>query len=187
MEPKVLVPIADGMEEIEAVCIIDVLRRAGAKVTVASVNKLQILASRGVRIVADKLIQDCTSETYDLIALPGGIPGAEHLRDSELLTGMLIQQRQAGRLYAAICASPAVVFQFHGLLSGKQATCYPFYKDQIPNKTALDSRVVADGNCITSQGPGTALDFSIKLVALLFSPEKAAEIAAAMVMSKREE
>ncbi len=179
---KVLVPVADGTEEIEAVCIIDVLRRAGAEVTVAAVSKMQITASRGVKIVADKLLQDCFSETYDLIALPGGIPGAEHLRDSELLVKMLVQQKQAGRLYAAICAAPAVVFQTHGLLGEKQATCHPFYQDQIPNQAAPGSRVVVDGNCITSQGAGTALEFALRLTALLFGSPKAAEVAAALVM-----
>ncbi len=182
MTPTVLVPIADGTEEIEAVCIADVLRRAGAEVTVASVDGLQITASRGIKIVADKLIGECVSEQYDLIALPGGIPGAEHLRDSEMLSGMLCRQQQSGRWYAAICASPAVVFQPLGLLGSRKATCYPSYRDQIANQTAFDSRVVVDGNCITSQGPGTALDFALKLVALLFDDQKAGDVAASMVM-----
>jgi protein deglycase len=82
MAKRVLVPIADGSEEIEAVCIIDTLRRAGAEVTVASVDKLQVTASRGVKLVADARIAECTGQTYDCIALPGGMPGAEHLRDS---------------------------------------------------------------------------------------------------------
>ncbi|MCP4665846.1 MAG: DJ-1 family protein, partial [Deltaproteobacteria bacterium] len=117
MSKKVLVPIAEGTEEIEAVCIIDVLRRAGAEVIVASVDGLQVTASRGVKLVADKLISQCVDEVYNLVALPGGIPGAEHLRDSEDLTGILNRQYKAGRLYGAICASPAVVLQHHGLLA----------------------------------------------------------------------
>lgn len=183
MAPKVLVPVADGTEEIEAVCIIDVLRRAGAEVTVASVNGLQITASRGVKIVADKLIGECVSETYDLIALPGGIPGAEHLRDSTVLSEMLFRQQAAGKFYAAICASPAVVFQAIGLLASRRATCYPSYKAQIPNQSGMESRVVVDDHCITSQGPGTALEFSITLVSLLFDENKAKEVAGAMVLS----
>ena len=107
MSKKVLVPIANGTEEIEAACIIDTLRRAGAEVTVASVDDLQVTASRGMKLVADARISDCVSQTYDCIALPGGMPGAEHLRDSAPLIEKLKQQKQAGRLYGAICASPA--------------------------------------------------------------------------------
>ena len=181
MTRKVLVAIADGIEEIEAVCIIDVLRRAGADVTVASVNDLQITASRGVKITADKLISDCRDNTYDLIALPGGIPGAEHLRDSKELKILLMKQQQEGRLYAAICASPAVVLQHHDLLGERKATCHPYCSDQIKNKTSIKERVVVDNNCITSRGPGTALDFAIKLVEMLYNEQKAVDIAQPML------
>ena len=109
MQKTVLVPVADGTEELEAVAIIDVLRRAGATVTVASVTGARkITASRGVVIVADTLIGTCTEKNYDLVVLPGGIPGAEHLRDSAELIGILKHQREKERLYGAICASPAV-------------------------------------------------------------------------------
>jgi 4-methyl-5(b-hydroxyethyl)-thiazole monophosphate biosynthesis len=182
MSKKVLIPIADGSEEIEAVCIIDILRRAGVDVVVASVDDLQITASRGVKIVADAFISECTEEIFDLIALPGGMPGAEHLRDSYELVDMLKKQKQAGRLYAAICASPAVVFQPHGLLEGKKATCHPGRKDTLENKEAADFRVVVDGNCITSQGPGTAMEFALKLVELLLGPGKMKEVEGPLVM-----
>lgn len=182
MAKKVLVPIADGSEEIEAVCIIDTLRRGGAALTVASVGQLQITASRGVKIVADTRVGDCVTQTYDLIALPGGMPGAEHLRDSAELIGMLKKQKQAGRLYAAICASPAVALQPHGLLDGvRRATCFPSFRNRLDPASASDERVVVDGNCVTSQGPGTAIDFALKLVELLFGASKADEVAAAML------
>jgi len=131
MVRKVLVPIADGIEEIESVCIIDVLRRAGAEVTVASVDGLQVKASRGVKLVADKVIADCADEVFDLIALPGGLGGAEHLRDCDVLTKMLKDQKQSGRFYAAICASPAVVLGAHGLLDDKKAVCHPALAEQL--------------------------------------------------------
>ena len=182
MSKKVLVPIADGSEEIEAVGIIDILRRAGAEVTVASVDDLQITASRGVKITADCLISDCMDQTFDLIALPGGMPGAEHFRESSQLVDMLKKQREAGRLYAAICASPAVVFQPHGLLAGKKATCHPGRKDTLENKEAADSRVVVDGNCITGQGPGSAMEFALKLVELLLGKEKMKQVEGPLVM-----
>ena len=109
MSKKILVPIANGTEEIEAVCIIDVLRRAESSVTVASVDELQVTASRGVKLVADKLIGDCVDETYDSVVLPEGMPGAEHLRDSKDLQRILKRQKKEGKLYGAICAAPAVV------------------------------------------------------------------------------
>ncbi len=182
MSKTVLVPIADGSEELEAVCIIDVLRRAGAEVTVASVGKMQITASHGVKLVADKLIADCLDSKYDLIALPGGLPGADNLRDSEELEQLLKSQQQEGRLYAAICASPAVVLHYHGLLASRRATCHPFFVDQIEGNDAIDSRVVVDDTCITSRGPGTALEFALKLVECLYGKKKAGEVAAPMIV-----
>lgn len=181
MSKKVLVPIADGSEEIEAVCIIDTLRRAGADVTVASVSGGTIEASRGVVIVADSLIGDCAGLEYDLIALPGGMPGSEHLRDSEVLKDMLLKQKDAGRMYAAICAAPAVVLEPFGLLGGKKATCYPTMMDQLTCET-LDQEVVVDGNCVTSQGPGTALRFAVRLVEELMGKDKAHEVGKGLLL-----
>ncbi|MFP3869398.1 MAG: DJ-1 family glyoxalase III [Syntrophobacteria bacterium] len=183
MSKKVLVPIAPGSEEIEAVCIIDVLRRAGASVTVASVGELQVTASRGVRLVADTLISDCVAETYELVALPGGMPGAEHLRDSRELEKVLRRQHREGRWYAAICASPAVVLQHHGLLANRRATCHPHFTLHLDRAGAIESNVVVDGTCITSRGPGTALEFSLKLVELLYGKAKAEEVALPMLVS----
>lgn len=181
-EVRVLVPIADGTEEIEAVTIIDVLRRAGAKVTVASVNALQVTASRGVKLVADCLIAECREQTFHLVVLPGGIPGAENLRDNKILKEMLQQQQTAGRWYGAICASPAVVLAGHGLLEGRQATCHPDFMKALPAAYAADAPVVADGHCVTSRGPGTALHFSLTLVELLFGAEQREKVAAPMVL-----
>jgi 4-methyl-5(b-hydroxyethyl)-thiazole monophosphate biosynthesis len=182
MSKKVLVTIAEGIEEIEAVCLIDTLRRAGAQVTVASVGKLNIIASRGVKLTADKLIEDCVKESYDLIVLPGGMPGAEHLRDSSQLTEMLVKQKAAGKLYSAICASPAVVLAAHGLLEDKKATCHPALSDKLICKEKVQDRVVVDGNCITSQGPGTAMELAIELVKQLFGDERAKQVAGPMLI-----
>jgi 4-methyl-5(b-hydroxyethyl)-thiazole monophosphate biosynthesis len=182
MSKKILVPIANGTEEIEAVCIIDVLRRADSSVTVASVDELQVTASRGVKLVADKLIGDCVDETYDLVVLPGGMPGAEHLRDSKDLQRILKRQKEEGKLYGAICAAPAVVLQHHGLLDQRKATCHPSFVSHLENADSVESRVVVDGTCVTSRGPGTALEFALKLVELLYGKEKAEEVAAPMVM-----
>jgi 4-methyl-5(b-hydroxyethyl)-thiazole monophosphate biosynthesis len=182
MVKTALVPIAGGTEEIEAVCIIDTLRRSGVEVTVASVGKLQVTASRGVKIVADKVIAECVKNRYDLIALPGGLPGAEHLRDSAELIELLREQKKAGRLYAAICASPAVVLQHHKLLEGKKATCYPSLQNKLNPEHLSTERVVVDGNCITGQGPAVAIEFALKLLELLCGGAKRNEVAKAMLV-----
>ena len=182
MTKKVLVPIAAGTEEIEAVCIIDVLRRAGAEVVVASVGAKEVTCSRGVKLVADKLLGDCKSDAFDMIALPGGIPGAENLRDSADLTELLKRQAGAGGFFGAICASPAVVLQPHGLLENRQATSHPGFADKLTPNASIESRVVVDGNCITSRGPGTAIEFALKLVEMLYGKEKAKEVGEPLVL-----
>ena len=176
-------PVADGTEELEAVAIIDVLRRAGAAVTMASVSgDQQITASRGVVIVADDLIEACVEKDYDLVVLPGGIPGAQNLRDSDLLKQILIRQHERERLYGAICASPAIVLEHHGLLAGHQATCHPGFIDQLSAANRVASRVVVDGNCLTSRGAGTAVMFALALVERLYSKDKRDEVAASLAI-----
>ena len=181
MTKTALVPIANGTEEMEAVTIIDVLRRAEVAVTVASVQDLQITASRGVKLAADCLVTECTANNYDLIALPGGMPGAEYMRDCKPLIDMLRTQKAEGRLFAAICASPAVIFAHHGLIDDRRATSYPSTMDKLPK--SQHERVVVDGTCITSQGPGTAQEFALELVRQLCGKETADSVASAMVVS----
>ena len=182
----VLVPIANGSEEIEAVTIIDTLVRGGIKVTVANVHdeaaSLQVTCSRGVKLVADCHISAAVGP-FDAIVLPGGMPGAEHLRDCPQLTVLLKQQQQDGRLTAAICAAPAVVLSAHGLLpaSGTAATCYPAdkFKALVP---FVDEKTVLQGTVLTSQGPGTAMPFALVLVHLLAGADKAASVAKEMLV-----
>ncbi|KAE8124725.1 hypothetical protein FH972_019584 [Carpinus fangiana] len=181
---KVLVPIANGTEPMEAVITIDVLRRAGADVTVASVEKqLRVDAGHGVKIVADSLVSGCADGVFDLITLPGGMPGATHLRDCAVLEGLVKKQAADGRLYAAVCASPAVAFGPWGVLKGLKATCYPSFMEQLaPCATAVGSRVQVDGRAVTSRGPGTTMEFSVALVEQLFGKEKANEVSGPLVM-----
>ncbi|MHC5060278.1 MAG: DJ-1 family glyoxalase III [Planctomycetota bacterium] len=179
MSKKVLIAIADGTEELEAVTIIDILRRAGADITVAATKHPHIVCSRLLKITADTVIADCKDNDYDLIVLPGGLPGAEHLRDCTDLIEMLKKQNAAGKLYAAICASPAVALHPHGLLEGKKATSYPAPNLNFPGRS--DEKVVIDDNCITSQGPGTAMEFSLKLTELLFGLTQRNEVAKALL------
>ena len=187
MTKQALVPIADGSEEIAAVTIIDVLRRAGVEVTVASVGvgkTKQITAARGTNIVADSFIADCADKAWDLIAIPGGIEGADHLAASEILDQLLRSQAQQGKFYAAICAAPAVVLGSKGLLADKTATSHPrFYQSLIAKEVDTESRVVVDGNCITSQGPGTAIDFALELVEQICGIVKREEVASPLVLT----
>ena len=168
MEKNVLVPVAQGIEEMEAITIIDVLRRAGARVVVASVDKLDIQAARGISFQAECLIASCMEDEFDLIALPGGIPGAENLKNSPELARLLKKQAEKNKYYGAICASPAVVLYPQGLVTPGKVTCHPGFSHLIDNGNVKDEPVVVADNCITSKGAGTALAFSLKLVGLLF-------------------
>ena len=186
MSPKrVLIPVAEGSEDIEVVTLIDVLRRAEAQVVVASVESgLQLQASRGTRLLADCRIDACVGQSYDLIALPGGVPGAEHLRDSPELIQLLLQQHQQTRLIGAICAAPALVLAHHGLLAGKNATAFPSYLEQLPQPDHSEAAVIEDGHIITSRAAGTAMAFSLVLVERLFDAERAEQIAQQMLVKR---
>ncbi|MGS2723416.1 DJ-1 family glyoxalase III [Porticoccus sp. GXU_MW_L64] len=183
MTKRVLIPIADGSEDIEVVTIVDVLRRAGAEVTLASVapgGRVAVTTAHGIQITADSHIDDC-GDNWDLIAVPGGIPGAEHMRDTPRLIDLLKQQAVAGKLYAAICASPALVLATSGLLADKKATGHPAYQQMDAAVVDNQSRVLVDGNCITSQGPGTTLEFALALVEQLYGSHKRSEVGEPMV------
>lgn len=180
---RVLVPVANGTEEMEAVIMVDVLRRAGLEVVMASVESEKVVTcSREVKLVADETLNACASTSFDAILLPGGMPGATRLGESSLLKRMLADQRESGRLYGAICASPAVVLQANGLLSGnKVATSHPGFIEQLENPS--EARVVLDGNCVTSRGPGTAFEFALVCAGALCGGEaKIEEVAGPMVM-----
>ena len=162
---------------------IDVLRRAGAEVTVASVEpSLEVTCSRQVKLVADALIDDCMSQKWDVIALPGGMPGAERLRDSEHVAKLIAEQRKANKLLAAICATPAVALEPQGLLKGVKATCHPGFSNKLSDQSEVDRRVVVDGSVITSRGPGTAFEFALELVKQLYGDEVMKKVAGPMVM-----
>ena len=184
MTKRVLVPIADDSEEIETTCITDTLTRFGAEVVVASVKpggELVCKMSRGVKMLADIPIEEAAGQEWDLVALPGGMPGAEHLRDNETLISILKKQKEEGKLYGAICASPAVVLATHGLV-GEGATCFPADGLRKKMSSPVDEDVVVQGNVATSKGPGTALAFGVKLGELLYGKEKAAEVAGGLLI-----
>lgn len=180
---KVLVAIANSTEEIEAISVIDVLRRAGIEVVVASVEAdLTVTMSRGVKVTADQPISACVASSWDAVVIPGGMPGSTRLSESPEVSAILAAQSKKGGLIAAICAAPAVVLNKHGLLDGcTKATCHPGFYAELGAK-GVEDRVVIDGNVITSRGPGTAMEFAFAIVRVLCGEEKAKSVAGPMVV-----
>jgi len=166
--PKVLVPLAAGCEELEAVTIIDLLRRANIEVVTASLEDSTVVASRGVKLIADVTLERVLSDTFDMIALPGGLPGADHLQNDKRLQSLLRDMDHQGKFIAAICAAPKALASA-GLLEGRQATYYPGCLNEEETKGVItrEDAVVQDGNIITSRGPGTAMDFALHLIEIL--------------------
>ncbi len=186
MSVKILVPIAPGSEEMEAVTIIDMMVRAGYDVTVASAafdGALTMKASRGVTLTADCKLVDIADDEFDVIALPGGVGGAEVFRDSTVMVEILKQHIYEGKLVAAICASPALVLQHHNLFPQALMTCHPSFQSHIPESNWRSKRVTIDvnHNLITSQGPGTALEFAMEIIIKLSGKKHAWSIAEPMV------
>lgn len=188
MSASALICLAPGSEETEAVTTIDLLVRAGINVTTASVasdGNLTIVCSRGVKLLADAPLVEVADGNYDIIILPGGIKGAECFRDSPLLVETVRQFHLSGRIVAAICAAPATVLVPHNLFPVGNMTGFPTLKDKIPEDQWMDRRVAWDPrvNLLTSQGPGTSIDFGLKIIDLLVGREKAHEVASQLVMA----
>jgi protein deglycase len=172
---NILVPLADGFEEIEAVTIIDMLRRAGAAVTSAYLKKNPVTGSHGITITADKSIDDIRSSDFDCIVLPGGMPGSGNLKEDPRVIGMVQEFAAGGKLTAALCAAP-MVLGHAGVLKGKRATCFPGYEDQMTGALPVADPVVRDGKIITGRGPGCAVPFTLEVTAALFGKETAAKL-----------
>lgn len=178
---RVLVPLAPGFEEIEAVTIIDVLRRAGVEVTVAGLDARQVTGSHGITLGADDLLGNVLQQDWDAIVLPGGMPGAQHLEDHSGLRVLLQKQSQQGKHIAAICAAPKALAAA-GLLKDKRATSYPGFLKPGQVQQYLEEPVVSDGKLTTSRGPGTALRFALALVEKLVGAEQSKQLAARMLV-----
>lgn len=180
--PRVLVPLADGFEEIEAVTIIDVLRRAGIEVVAAGLKAGPVTGSHGIRLDTDCSLDEAVEDNFDLIALPGGLPGADHLRDDPRIIRLLKAMLAAGKGVSAICAAPQVLATA-GLLQGRRATSYPGFLDAAQLQQYSEEAVVIDGQLITSRGPGTALPFALTLVETLVGKDKRAELEQRMLVA----
>ncbi|OGS98253.1 MAG: 4-methyl-5(B-hydroxyethyl)-thiazole monophosphate biosynthesis protein [Gallionellales bacterium RIFCSPLOWO2_12_FULL_59_22] len=177
---KALVMLAQGCEEIEAVTIIDILRRGGIEVTSAGLDDLPVLGSHSVMLLADTTLDLAQHQDFDMIVLPGGLPGTDNLRADKRLIALLQKMAQQGKHIAAICAAPSVLAAA-GLLDGRKATCYPTCLDDFPKVCLQTAAVVEDGNIVTSRGPGTAMDFALALVERLAGKAKQEEVEAALV------
>lgn len=166
---KVLIPLAAGCEELEAVTIIDVMRRAQLEVVTASLTAdLAVKASRGVTLVADTTLDRALAEDFAMVVLPGGQPGTDNLNADARIHRLLKNMATADKWLAAICAAP-MVLAHAGLLNGYRATAYPgaLKTADWPQIQLCDDAVVTDGKRVTSRGPGTAMDFALTLIELL--------------------
>ncbi|OHD55249.1 MAG: thiamine biosynthesis protein ThiJ [Spirochaetes bacterium GWF1_51_8] len=164
--PKVIVPLAEGFEEIEAVTIIDILRRAKIEVAVAGLKFGATAGSHGIAVTPDVRIEDVNSAEYDMIVLPGGQPGTKNLKGSHSVLSLVKEFYAKGKLVGAICAAPTVLHEA-GILKDKKATSFPGYEPEMPDANYVSETVVWDGNIVTSRGPGTAAAFALSIVAKL--------------------
>lgn len=179
--PTALVLLFDGVEEMEAVAPIDLLRRAGVAVTTASPGaSIDLVGRNAIRLSADSLLKDCTDKEFDMVVLPGG-PGHADLLDNQQVLDLLKKQASSDKWLASICAGP-VVLNKAGLLDGITFTSFPGTQEQLPSRDPT-GKVVRDGKLITSQGAGTAREFALELVDALCGSKKAGEIAASICAS----
>ncbi|MCR5760619.1 MAG: DJ-1/PfpI family protein [Sphaerochaetaceae bacterium] len=171
---KVLVVLADGFEEVEALAPIDVLRRAGASVTVASLfdrDDKVASGSHGVKVVCETVFSEAVKEEFDAVVLPGGLKGAQNLSASSEVSSYLKKMNEKKAFVCAICASPALVLYPLGLLDGKNAVCYPGMEIKGKAANFLEQRVCRDDNIITGRGAGCAMEFSLEIVKALFGKD----------------
>lgn len=170
---KVMIPLAEGFEEIEALTVVDVLRRAGITVDTVGVMGSVVSGAHGIRVMTDKKLLEINADEYDAIVLPGGSPGYVNLGRSSKIIEILKEFDSKGKIVAAICAAPSILAKA-GILEGKRATIYPGMEKELPYPRG--DRVVVDGNVITSQGPGTAMEFALAIVKALLGDDKALQL-----------
>lgn len=180
---RAVVFFADGFEEIEAISIVDVLRRASIIVTTVSVTgNNQVIGAHDIPVIADEIFENIDFSIYDMLILPGGMPGAKNLNNHVGLTNLILHFNKSGKLLGAICAAP-LVFGQAGILKGKKATCYPGFENYLEGAEITGSPTEVDGNIITGRGAGVAIEFALKVVGQLKSKELAKELAAKMVVN----
>lgn len=172
---RVLIPIAPGFEEIEALATADILRRAGIEVILAGTISGPIEGRSRIRILSDTTLNSVKGQDFDMIVLPGGAVGAENLKKDPDVKEIVERLYKKGRFVAAICAAPTVLSAI-GITGGKNITSHPSVRGILQKESFLEERVVVDGNIVTSQGPGTAIEFAFRLVELLLGKDKVTEV-----------
>ena len=176
---RVLVPFTEGVEEIEFVSVVDLLRRAGVEVCMASLDGEAVTGRSGIAIVADAKLSDVADEDWDMVVLPGGLPNAHLLRDDASVRAVVERLRAERKSIAAICAAPTALAAY-GLTEGRRVTSYPSCRPEMeelqPSSVYVDDDVVEDDFLVTSRGPGTAQAFALHLIARLCGSEKSEEV-----------
>ena len=168
---KVVVLLAPGFEEIEAITVVDILRRAGARVFLVGTEEGLLKGSRGIQVMVDEQLDNIMDKDFDLIVLPGGQPGTDNLRKDVRVSQILKKMDKLRKNIAAICAAP-LVLKDTGILVNRYITSHPSVQDDLKDTPYKDARVVVDGHIVTSKSPGTALEFSLKLVEILFGQQR---------------
>lgn len=179
--PRVVVILADGFEEVEAMSIIDILRRAEIETIIAGLHDGPVASTRKVKVIPDTVIDTMRAADFDMIVLPGGQPGSDNMNADVRVISLVKEFAQKGKLLGAICAAPIVLAKA-GVLQGKHVTSFPAYQDHLGGGIYDETSVVMDGNIMTSRGPGTAFSFALAIVERLVSKEKAQKIKAAMLI-----
>ncbi len=177
--------LAEGFEEVEAICPLDLMRRAGLSVTTVGIGSSTVVGAHGIGVQADVPDTDFSAESLtsaDLIFLPGGMPGTLNLAASPVVTDAIAKANERGAYIATICAAPSILGDL-GLLVGKEATCYPGFESRLVGAVLSKKRVVADGRILTAAGMGVALEFGLAIVSLLCGKDKAKELAHAVLYS----
>lgn len=188
MEKKAIILLAEGFEEVEAITPADYLRRAGIEVLVAAMGgNRSVKGSHGLSFQADttlaELLRSQSASNWDLVVVPGGMPGAANIAASVSAGALLKEQYAAGRLVAAICAAPVVVLHPLGLIAGRRYTCFPGMEKGVTGAHWSSDPVVVDGNVITSRAAGTAGTWAIAIIEVLAGSESARRIAASLLIS----
>lgn len=174
--------LANGFEETEAICPLDMLRRAGADIRTVAVgtDTLAVRGSHGITVVADISESELDASDVEMVILPGGMPGADNLFASETVRTTLAKAKNANAYIAAICAAPYILGRL-GYLRGKNAVCYPGFEDRLEGANVNSAPVVTDGNIVTARGAGAAMQFGLALVAALCGKDKADAVARAVI------
>lgn len=175
--------LAEGFEEMEALAVVDILRRGGVEIeTVSIMESLDVVGSHGIKVVADRLLSDVADKDAECMIFPGGLPGAENLGSCKLLLQMTQKQYDNGKFIAAICAAPALVLKHLKVLGMHRVTCYPGFESHLIQYEHVADGVVVDRNLITGKGPGFALPFGLAILSVLRSRNVAEQVASGMLL-----